>query len=80
MVIWKAIRMKVSYNGLWKIFIDHKMQEKDLIDQVGISSAAIIKMEKGEKILLDVIERIGSYFDCNIEGVIGLKKAISCEG
>lgn len=50
--------MKLSYNGLWKILIDNNMQKKDLINKVGISSTTIAKMGRGEKISLDVIERI----------------------
>ena len=62
--------MKISYNGLWKILIDKNMQKKDLIDKIGISSTTIAKMGKGEKVSLDVIERICSYFDCDIGDII----------
>lgn len=62
--------MKISYNGLWKILIDRNMQKKDLIDKIGISSTTIAKMGKGEKVSLDVIERICSYFDCDIGDII----------
>ena len=62
--------MKISYNGLWKILIDKNMQKKDLINKIGISSTTIAKMGKGEKVSLDVIERICSYFDCDIGDII----------
>ena len=61
--------MKVSYNGLWKLLIDKGMQKTDLIDTVGISSTTIAKMGKGEKVSLDVLERLCKYFDCNIGDV-----------
>lgn len=54
--------------------IDRNMQKKDLIDELGISSTTIAKMGKGEKVSLDVLERICSYFDCNIGDVISFKK------
>lgn len=66
--------MKTSYNGLWKILIDRNLQKKDLIDKIGISSTTIAKMGKGEKVSLDVIERICTYFDCNIGDVISFEK------
>lgn len=28
------VLIKVSYNGLWKLLIDHNMQKKDLIKNV----------------------------------------------
>lgn len=66
--------MKISYNNLWKIMIDRNMQKKDLIDELGISSTTIAKMGKGEKVSLDVLERICSYFDCNIGDVMSFEK------
>lgn len=66
--------MKLSYNGLWKILIDNNMQKKDLINKIGISSTTIAKMGKGEKVSLDVIERICGYFNCNIGDVISFEK------
>ena len=66
--------MKISYNGLWKMLIDYNMQKKDLIDKIGISSTTIAKMGKGEKVSLDVIERICTYFDCNIGEVVSFDK------
>lgn len=66
--------MKLSYNGLWKILIDNSMQKKDLINKIGISSTTIAKMGKGEKVSLDVIERICRYFNCNIGDVISFEK------
>lgn len=66
--------MKISYNGLWKLLIDNNMQKKDLIDKIGVSSTTIAKMGKGEKVSLDVLERICIYFDCNIEDVVHFEK------
>ncbi len=66
--------MKVSYNGLWKLLIDKGMQKTDLIDTVGVSSTTIAKMGKGEKVSLDVLERICVYFNCNIGDVISFDK------
>ena len=65
----KGKGMKTSYNNLWKMLIDRNMQKKDLIDKLGISSTTIAKMGKGDKVSLDVLERICAYFDCNIGDV-----------
>ena len=70
----KGKKMKTSYNNLWKKLIDRNMQKKDLIDELGISSTTIAKMGKGEKVSLDVLERICAYFDCNIGDVISFEK------
>ena len=70
----KGNEMKVSYNGLWKILIDQGLQKKDLIERLGISSTTIAKMGKGEKVSLDVIEKICVNFDCNIGDVVAFEK------
>lgn len=66
--------MILSYNGLWKTLIDKKMQKKDLIDAISISSTTIAKMGKGEKVSLDVLERICEYFNCNIGDIVSFEK------
>ena len=65
--------MSVSYNGLWKILIDHNMQKKDLSDILNISSATIAKMGKGETVSMDVMERICFYFNCDIGDVMSFE-------
>jgi DNA-binding Xre family transcriptional regulator len=71
--------MKISYNGLWKILIDKNMQKKDMIDKIGISSTTVAKMGKGEKVSLDVLERICKYLDCNIGDIISFEKIDNSE-
>ena len=66
--------MKISYNGLWKILIDKNMQKKDMIEKIGVSSTTIAKMGKGEKVSLDVLERLCEYFDCNIGDVVNFDR------
>ena len=36
--------MKVSYNGLWKLLIDHEMKKMDLVEELGISTSTLAKM------------------------------------
>ena len=70
----RGTRMKVSYNGLWKKLIDNNMQKKDLIKAISISSTTIAKMGKGEKVSLDVLERICEYFNCDVGDVMSFEK------
>ena len=48
------IIMKINYNGLWKVLIDKNMNKKDLMDRVGISTATVAKMTKGEFVSMQV--------------------------
>lgn len=65
--------MKISYNGLWKLLIDHGMQKKDLMEELGISSSTIAKMGKGETVSLDVLVRVCNHFNCDIGDLISFK-------
>jgi general stress protein 26 len=42
--------MAVSYNKLWKILIDKKMNKSDLKKAAGVSWGAVTKMSKDEKV------------------------------
>lgn len=46
--------MKVKYNGLWKSLIDKNMNKKDLQEKVGIASATIAKMGKGDFVSMEI--------------------------
>lgn len=69
------LKMRVSYNGLWKQLIDHNMQKKDLISELNLSSSTVAKMGKGEKVSLDVLEKICAFFGCNIGDVISFENS-----
>ncbi len=62
--------MAFSYKPLWKLLIDHDMTKKQLMQVTGISKSTMSKMARGEQVSLDIIDRICSYFDCDISCVI----------
>lgn len=64
--------MKVSYNRLWKLLIDHKMKKIDLRQQAGISTATISKLTNDEPVTLTIIIKICEALDCNVEDVLEL--------
>ena len=66
--------MAISYNGLWKLLIDKNMYKKDLTEKLGISSATIAKMGKGENVSMDVLQKICDYMDCNIGDIMSFEK------
>lgn len=62
--------MAISYNKLWKLLIDKNMQKKDLVEILNLSSATIAKMGKGEQVSMDVLERICTFFKCDIGDIV----------
>ncbi len=66
--------MAVSYNGLWKLLIDKKMQKSDLSANLNISSATIAKMGKGENVSMEVLQKICDYLKCDIGDIVSFEK------
>ena len=62
--------MYISYNKLWKLLIDKKMNKQDLKKATGVSSASIAKLGKGENITTDVLMKICKVLDCDITDIM----------
>ena len=66
----RGMRLKISYNKLWKMLIDKNMKKRDLQEKAGISSASIAKLGKGENITTDVLLKICEAMDCTLEDIM----------
>ena len=62
--------MAVSYKKLWKLLIDKDIKKKDLCAQAGISSATITKMGKGGHVTTEVLLKICTALECNVEDIM----------
>ncbi len=62
--------MHFSYNNLWKLLIDKKMNKQDLRKITGISSASIAKLGKGENVNTEVLLRICKALNCDISDIM----------
>jgi len=66
--------MPFSYKPLWKLLIDLDMSKKALMELTGISKSTIDKMNRGEYVSMEVIERICNHLHCNISDVVVFKE------
>lgn len=62
--------MTISYIGLWKLLLEKGLQKQDLVDHVGLSSATVAKMGKGEQVSNKVLDKICKYLDCSVNDII----------
>lgn len=62
--------MAISYNKLWKLLIDKKMNKSDLRIASGVSTASIAKLGKGENVTTDVLVKICKALDCDIADIM----------
>ena len=62
--------MQVSYDKLWKLLIDKKMNRSDLKRLAGISFNVLAKMGKNEFISMESLCKICDALSCNISDVV----------
>ena len=66
--------MLVSYDKLWKLLIDKKMNRTELKEAAGISFNVLAKLGKGETVSMDSILKICKTLDCDISDVMEVEK------
>ena len=62
--------MTVSYKKLWKLLIDHDIKKKDLAKAANISNYTITKMSKGENVTVEILGKICTALNCNIDDIM----------
>jgi len=60
----------VSYNKLWKLLIDKRLNKKELIKLSGVSSSSIAKLTKGQNVTTDVLSKICEALDCDFKDIM----------
>lgn len=63
-------RMAVCYNKLWKLLIDKGMTKTQLCEKAHVTTNAIAKMGKNRDVRVEVLVKICSALDCNIEDIM----------
>ncbi|HDR4575406.1 TPA: helix-turn-helix transcriptional regulator [Bacillus cereus] len=62
--------MSFSYDKLWKLAIDKKINKTQLRDQVGITSATLARLSKNEPVSMEVLGRICKNLECDISDIV----------
>lgn len=62
--------MAVSYKKLFKLMIDKEIKKKDIISNTGISYSTIKKLENGENVYVEVLEKICRMMNCSFDDIV----------
>ena len=62
--------MQANYKKLWKILIDKDMKKKDLLTVANISSNILAKMNKGENVSMDSLQKICKALECDVGDIV----------
>lgn len=67
--------MKISFKPLWKLLLDRSMTKEDLRLATGLSVATITKMGKDGNVTTEVLARICTELNCNLERIAAIAPA-----
>ena len=62
--------MGFSYKPLFKLLVDRNITRTELRKELGFSSATMAKLGKGEPLSGSKIEKICTYFRCQVQDVV----------
>lgn len=62
--------MTISYNKLWKLMIDKKINKTQLSEKAGITTNAMAKLGKNETVQVDTLIKICKVLDCKLDEII----------
>ena len=62
--------MAISYNKLWKLFVDKKMSKADLRKATGIAPNTMTRLRRDEEVTLTVLNRICSTLEVDIGDIM----------
>lgn len=62
--------MVVSYNKLWKLLIDKKMNKTQLCEKAKISTNAMAKLGKNEDVRVEVLTKICVELGCTMDEIM----------
>ena len=62
--------MARSYNKLWKLMIDKKMNKTQLRTAAKISSNAMAKLGRDESVSIETLEKICAVLHCKLSDIV----------
>ena len=69
---------KISYDKLWKLMIDKDIKKKtDLIPLAGISTNILAKLNKGDYVSMESIQKVCKALNCDVGDICVINEAIA---
>ena len=62
--------MQANYKKLWKLLIDKDMKKTELLTVANISSNILAKMNKGENVSINSLQKICKALECDVGDII----------
>lgn len=65
--------MNISYDKLWKLMIDKKINKTQLCEKAGITTNAMVKLGKNETVQVETLIKICKVLKCSINDIMDVK-------
>ena len=62
--------MEISYDKLWKLMIDKKINKTQLSEKAGITTNAMAKLGKNEDVRVEVLVKICGVLNCSLDDIM----------
>jgi putative transcriptional regulator len=66
--------MAFSYDKLWKLLIDKKMNKVALRDAISISPNTLSKLSRDQYVSMEVLDKICKELNCDISDIMEYKR------
>ena len=66
--------MTISYEKLWKLLKENKMQKRDLASAAELSSYTMTKLHQNRPVSMEVMLRFCKIFHCDIGDLMEVKE------
>ena len=66
--------MTISYDRLWKLMIDKKINKTQLCEKTGITTNAMAKLGKNETVQVEILAKLCNILKCSINDILEIKK------
>ena len=66
--------MARSYNKLWKLMIDKKINKTQLCKAAGITTNAMAKLGRDESVPLETLEKICNALNCSLDEIVEISQ------
>lgn len=66
--------MTISYDKLWKLMIDKKINKTELCEKAKITKNAMAKLGKNESVQVETLDKICEALECEIGDVVEIEK------
>lgn len=65
--------MNISYDRLWKLMIDKKINKTQLCEKARITTNAMAKLGRNETVQIETLAKICEVLECSIDDILEIE-------